>query len=46
MVKKGDICEGIVERIDYPDRGRITGPEGEPITVKNVIPGQKIRYKI
>lgn len=41
-MKKGDTFEGIVERIDFPNKGIIT-VEGERITVKNALPGQKIQ---
>ena len=41
-MKKGEIYEGVVERIDFPNKGRVH-VEGETVTVKNAIPGQKIR---
>ena len=44
-MKKGEIYEGVVERIDFPNRGRVH-VEGETVTVKNAIPGQKIRFQI
>ncbi len=36
---------GVVERIDFPNKGRVH-VEGETVTVKNGIPGQKIRFQI
>ena len=39
MIKKGDIIEGKVERVDFPNKGVLTVDE-EQLTVKNVIPGQ------
>ena len=42
MIKKGDIIEGKVERVDFPNKGVLTVDE-EQLTVKNVIPGQYIR---
>lgn len=44
-MKKGQIIEGIVERIDFPNRGIVSCEEGV-CTVKNALPGQKIRAVI
>ena len=44
-MKKGDIYEGIIEKVDYPNRGYMT-VEGNRVLVKNGIPGQKIRCRI
>lgn len=46
-MKKGQIYDGIVERIDFPNKGivNVSGEEGIVI-VKNVIPGQKIRFSV
>ncbi len=41
-MKKGQICEGVVERVDFPARG-IVSVDGERVVVKNALPGQKIR---
>lgn len=41
-MKKGQIIEGMVERIDFPNRGIVSCEEGI-CTVKNALPGQKIR---
>ena len=41
-MKKGETFEGIVERLDFPNKGILT-VDGERIVVKNVLPGQKIR---
>ena len=41
-MKKGDISEGIIERVDFPNKGILT-VDGDRIVVKNVLPGQKIR---
>lgn len=40
-MKKGDIFEGTVERLDFPNKG-ILNIDGESVMVKNVLPGQKI----
>ena len=44
-MKKGEIYEGIVKRVDFPNKGKIECDEGE-VVVKNVIPGQRIRFMI
>ena len=44
-MKKGQICEGYVERLDFPNKG-ILSCEDEKIVVKNVLPGQKISFMI
>ena len=46
-MKKGQIYEGIIERVDFPNKGIVFVPEAEQyVTVKNGIPGQKIRFMI
>ena len=44
-MKKGEIYEGIVERIDFPNKGRVF-VDGEMVTVKNCMPRQKVRFRI
>ena len=44
-MKKGCICEGIIEKVEFPNRGKVT-VEGETVIVKNGIPGQKVRFVI
>ena len=44
-MKKGDILEGNVSRVDYPGKGVVETPEGICI-VKNVLPGQRIRLRV
>ena len=41
-MRKGDVFEGKVLRMDFPNKGIIEA-EGERIVVKNALPGQKIR---
>lgn len=41
-MKKGEIFEGRVERLDFPDRGILHIGE-ETVLVKHVLPGQQIR---
>ena len=46
-MKKGQIYEGIIERVDFPNKGIVFVPEEEQyVTVKNGIPGQKIHFMI
>ena len=44
-MKKGQIFEGVIEKIQFPNKGYVyvEGLE-KPIIVKNGIPGQKIRF--
>ena len=44
-MKKGQIYEGIVERLNFPNKGIVIS-EGEEVLVKNCIPGQKIRFRV
>ncbi len=44
-MKKGEIYEGIVEKTEFPNRGIIKA-EDRRVTVKNALPGQKIRYRL
>lgn len=41
-MKKGEFFEGIIEKIDFPNKGRVY-IDHQMITVKNGIPGQKIK---
>ena len=49
-MKKGQIFEGIIERVDFPNKGLVKvqeeGKELRYVTVKNAIPGQKVRFII
>ena len=53
-MKKGQIVEGIVERVDFPNKGTVIVEEKEEngeitkhrVEVKGVIPGQKVRLSI
>ena len=44
-MKKGEIYEGVIERVMFPNKGIIRVAE-ETVIVKNGIPGQKIRFQI
>ena len=45
MMKKGEIYEGIIERVDFPNKGIVT-VDGQTVIVKNGMPGQTIRFMI
>lgn len=44
-MKKGEVYEGIAERIDFPNKG-IVKIEEERAVVKNAIPGQKVQFVV
>lgn len=44
-MKKGQIAEGIVSRIEFPNKG-IVECQGESCVVKNTIPGQKVKFSV
>lgn len=44
-MKKGQILEEIVENLDFPNKGKLR-IEDRVVTVKNVLPGQKIRFSV
>ena len=44
-MKKGEIYEGVIEKVDFPNKGRVL-IDGQNVTVKNGMPGQKIRFMI
>ena len=44
-MKKGQIYEGVVERVEFPNKGIIRCEE-ETAVVKNVIPGQKVSFLV
>ncbi len=44
-MKKGQVYEGIVERVNFPNKGVIRVGE-ETCIVKNSLPGQKIRFGV
>ena len=44
-MKKGEIYQGIIEKVDFPNKGRVCLEEGK-VTVKNGIPGQKVQFVI
>ena len=44
-MKKGQMVEGIVERVEFPNKG-IVQTEDKSIVVKNTVPGQKVRAQV
>ena len=46
-MKKGQLCEGYIEKVEFPNKG-IVSVDGEEksVIVKNGIPGQKIRFVV
>ncbi len=46
-MKKGQIYEGMIESVDFPNKGRIyLQDEDRTVTVKNGVPGQKVRFMV
>ncbi len=43
-MKKGEKYTGYVQRVAFPNKGIVKTDEGEMVTVKNVIPGQKVSF--
>ena len=44
-MKKGEIYEGVIDHIDFPNKGRVD-IDGTLVTLKNGMPGQKVRLMI
>lgn len=44
-MKKGEIVEGKIETVDFPNKGNIEAGMGK-ILVKNTVPGQRVRVRI
>ena len=45
-MKKGQLAEGRIERIVFPNKGIAITEEGEKVVVKNTIPGQKVSFRV
>lgn len=41
-MKKGQIVEGVISRVEFPNKGILVTQEGTQVVVKNGIPGQKV----
>ena len=44
-MKKGEILEGRVERVEFPNKGIVICSGGECV-VKNALPGQKVTFMV
>lgn len=44
-MKKGDIIEGTIEELRFPNKG-VLRADGYEVTVKNTIPGQRVRVRV
>jgi 23S rRNA (uracil1939-C5)-methyltransferase len=45
-MKKGEILEGVIERIDFPNKGIIIMENEQTVVVKNGIAGQKVSFRV
>ena len=46
-MKRKEVGEAVISRVEYPNKGRFVLEEtGEKGIVKNVIPGQKVRFRV
>lgn len=45
-MKKGQLAEGIIDHIVFPNKGIAVTEEGEKVIVKNTIPGQKVSFRV
>ena len=41
-MKKGQIIEGVIQRVDFPNKGIMIAEDGKQVVVKNGIQGQKV----
>jgi 23S rRNA (uracil-5-)-methyltransferase RumA len=45
-MKRKQIAAGVIDHVDYPNKGRLTAEDGTHVTVKNTIPGQQVTYRV
>ena len=45
-MKKGQIAEGTVTKVEFPNKGIVMTEEGERVIVKNTIPGQRVSFAV
>ncbi|MEG2782758.1 MAG: 23S rRNA (uracil(1939)-C(5))-methyltransferase RlmD [Lachnospiraceae bacterium] len=46
-MKKGQVYEGIIESVEFPNKGQIHLPDEEKVVIiKNGLPGQKVRFSV
>ena len=43
FMKKGEIYEGVIEKVEFPNKGFVW-VDDQKVIVKNGIPGQKVRF--
>ena len=44
-MKKGEVYDGMVERVAFPNKGFVT-VDGQSVVVKNTIPGQRVEFRV
>ncbi len=46
-MKKGQVYEGVIESVEFPNKGIVNVPqEDRRVIVKNGVPGQKVRFSV
>lgn len=45
-MKKGQVLQGTVAYVDFPNKGVVKLEEGKQVIVKNVLPGQEISFSV
>ncbi len=45
-MKKGQVYDGIVERMEFPNKGIVVLEDGKKVVVKNALPGQRIAFSV
>ena len=45
-MKKGQVIEGVIQRVDFPNKGILITEDGKQVAVKNGIMGQKVSVGI
>lgn len=45
-MKKGQIVEGVIERVEFPNKGILRTEEGAQVVIKNAVPGQRVSAAI
>lgn len=45
-MKKGEVYEGMVAEIRFPNKGMVVCENGERCIVKNALPGQKVSFRV
>lgn len=45
-MKKGFVGEGVVQSVEFPNKGIIMTDDKEKVIVKNTIPGQRVSFVV